>query len=175
LRFVAFKRPIPARWSGHPKAGGLVAEADIYPHPHGRVAAKLLVFRNPTALQRFWRDGLGKGSLGRECRGAVNALARQGEDWRKGRDKPDRVWLEGDRRYFCVIGLCLGYLSMEVVSHEAVHAAYCYEKRVGRNLFGNVGDFDEERIAYPAGRIADAINRFLYKKGLYPPPEQASA
>jgi hypothetical protein len=165
-KFVATKRPLPRRWSGRRKAGGLVAEVDIRIRPRGRLCAKLLVFRNPTALRRFWRDGLGKGDLGRGCCGAVNALSLTKVDPGTGRE----LEYVGDRRYFCVIGLSVGWLSMDVVCHEAVHAAYCYERRVRRNLFGAAAaDFDEERIAYPAGFIAAAVNRFLHREGLYEP------
>lgn len=141
-----------------------MAEADIFIHSRGRLAAKLLVFDKPQSLRAFWCKAVGS-DIGRECRGAVNAMAQTRETVGVKNAKPPV--LTGDPRYFCIIGLCQRWLSMEVVTHEAVHAGYCYEKRVRRNLFGKVGDFDEERIAYPAGRIAGAVNEFLHSKGLY--------
>jgi hypothetical protein len=165
MRFVADKKPLPTRWSGHRTAKNLVAEADIFIQSRGRLAAKLLIFKNPTALHRFWLSINPDCPLGRGCWGAVNALARQVE-WHGRNPRP--TYMTGDRRYFCVIGLCANHLTMEIIAHEAVHAAYCYEKRARRNLFGAAAaDFDEERIAYPAGRIAGAINRYLYDKNLY--------
>jgi hypothetical protein len=127
----------------------------------GRLAAKLLVFDRRAALRAFWRKGMG-GDVGRECLGVVNAMATEVED-----TVLNTRELRGDSRYFCIIGLCLGNLTVEIISHEAVHAAFCYEKRVKRNLFGSIGDFDEERIAYPAGAIAAGINDFLHAKDLY--------
>jgi hypothetical protein len=167
MRFAANKRPLPRTWSHLPGAGGLVAEADIYPHPRGRLAAKLLVFDRQPALRAFWRKTLGKlhvEGLGRHCLGAVNAMCHE--------RIPPRgpSTLCGDPRYFCVIGLIVGHLSMEIITHESVHAGFAYAKRVGRNVWGKVGDFDEEQIAYPAGTIAGSINRVLHAKGLYVTP-----
>lgn len=163
MRFVPSKRPLPRCWKRHPAAKGLVAETDIRVHRRGRLAAKLLVFDGKKSLRKFWRAAVHADDLGPECYGVVNAFGR--ERWPEG--ERDRAVLEGDARYFCLVGLCLGGLSMEVVTHEAVHAAFNYEKRVKRNLFGPAADFDEERIAYPAGIIAAAINRFLHSEGLY--------
>lgn len=153
---VVFGKPLPSKWSGHSKAEGLVAEADIAVSKRGRLKAKLLVFRSQTAMRKFWRIAMGH-DLGSGCFGAVNGLAGE---WSDGR-------VQVDRRYFCVIALCRRHLSMEVISHESVHAGYCYAKRQRRDIFGSVFDFDEERVAYPAGRIAAAINRFCFARGLY--------
>lgn len=72
-----------------------------------------------------------------------------------------------DPRYFCVIGLVRGHLSMEIISHEAVHAGCAYAKRGARAPWHDALGFDEEHIAYPAGRIAAAINRALWAAKLY--------
>lgn len=162
MRLVPTK-PMPRLWSGHPAARGLIGEADLSPLASrgGKLRAKLLVFDRASNLRRFWREGLKRGDLGRYCKGAVNGL--YSEAWRA--DGVKRLY--ADPRYFCVIGLVQTHLSMTVISHEAVHAGFCYEKRVRRNVFGPAADFDEERIAYPAGYIAAAINRYLDRKGLY--------
>lgn len=159
MRFVPKKKPLPTSFAGIAK--GLKAEIDVPVHRYGRLMAKVLIFKTPAALSRFWKTILGH-DLGKDCKGAVNALGCQIENVRTG-----KVRMEGDPRYFCVIGLCVGWLGMEVVSHEAVHAGFCYEKRVRRNLFGQAADFDEERIAYPAGAIAAGIGRFLHDHGFY--------
>ena len=158
------KRRIPCVWSRQWLS--IVAECDIRPTRHGRLYAKLLIFKNPRTLQVFWRDGLKNGSLGRWTVGAVNALVHwtetvgaTGEVIRKQRDV--------DPRYFCVIGLCETKLSMEVISHEAVHAGFCYAKRVKRTPWDAARKFDEEEVAYPSGAIAKKINAFLYARKLY--------
>jgi hypothetical protein len=163
-------KALPRTWARHPKARGLVAEADISPHGHGgRLRAKLLVFETPQLLARFCSAALGSDQLianrkGQLALGAVNPLSFE---MRRFADGLEQVRLHADPRYFCLIGLTLGNLSMEIISHEAVHAGFCYEKRVKRNVFGDAAAFDEERIAYPAGAIAAGINRFLDKAGLY--------
>lgn len=161
MRMTARKPALPKDWSAHPDATDLLAEADITVCRRGRLRAKVLLFRNAKALQRNWRLLTGN-PLGRGALGAVNSLMREcyASDGK-------RVRLEGDPRYFCVIGLVRGHLSMEVISHEAVHAGFAYEKRCKRSLFAGVDDLDEERVAYPAGRIAAGINRWLHHEGLY--------
>jgi hypothetical protein len=164
MRFVAYEQPLPTNWGTMLAKRGLVAEADISLHRKGRLLAKLLIFENPTELQRFWKKRLG-GGLGRSCLGAVNALAQERTKFqRNGVELP--TVLRGDRRYFCVIGLSAKHLIPEIIAHEAVHAGFAYERRVRRNMFGPACDFDEERIAYPAGRIAGSIEQFARSKGL---------
>lgn len=165
VRFVASKRIIPRSFSRHPHAKGLVAECDIFPLSNGRLAAKLLIFKSPVMLRRFWSKAMGH-DLGGKCLGAVNAMVQERCKVSPHRNVPDVSTLVGDPRYFCIIGLCIKYLTMEIVTHEAVHAGYAYAKRVKRNVWGKIGDFDEEQIAYPSGAIADAINRFIHAKQL---------
>lgn len=164
MRFVANKKAIPRTWSRIPTAGGIVAEADIFPNRRGRLAAKLLIFDKPASLRRFWKE-INPSPLGRSCLGVVNVLAHVVHPFPDG--KPAPKFLRGDPRYFCVIGLCAGHLTMEVIAHEAVHAGFAYEKRAKRNIFAGVDECDEERVAYPAGRIAAAINRFIHQRKLY--------
>lgn len=75
--------------------------------------------------------------------------------------------VEVDPRYFALCFLTHGHLTMEILSHEAVHLGFCYAKRVEREIFKASGSFDEERIAYPAGRLAAALNRAIHAAGLY--------
>jgi hypothetical protein len=167
MRFVPNKKPMRRDFANHPHAKGLVAEADIKPLPRGRLAAKLLVFESQPALRAFWKKTTGF-DISRRCPGVVNALAHEVIKVGRTDNEPDEHRLCGDQRYFCMIGLCLGDLYPEILTHEAVHAGFCYEKRVKRNMFGKaVGDFDEERIAYPSGAIAAGINDFLHRKKLY--------
>lgn len=157
--------PLP-RSFGH-IAKGLTAEADIYPTPRARLAAKLLVFSSPRALRAFWRDVLEKPDLGAGCVGAVNALGHEAIDFSDDDDDQGRSRWVCDPRYFCIIGLCLNHLSMEVVTHEAVHAGFCYARRRGHDPWNDERRLGEEDVAYPAGRIAAAINRWLYDRDLY--------
>jgi hypothetical protein len=165
-RFIPNKRQMRRDFARHPHAKGLIAEADIKPSPRGKLAAKLLVFESQPALRAFWKKLTGF-DISRRCPGVVNALCHERSKIDRDGNETHRT-LHGDSRYFCMIGLCLGDLYPEILTHEAVHAGFCYEKRVRRNVFGKaVGDFDEERIAYPAGAIAAGINDFLHRHKLY--------
>lgn len=165
MRFVPNKRSLPRTFARHPHAEGVVAETDVKPLPRGRLAAKVLVFESQPALRAFWKKWTGH-DISKKCRGVVNALAQERIKF-VGGERETRT-LHGDPRYFCMIGFCLGELYDEVLTHEAVHAGFCYERRVRRNMFGNaVGDFDEERVAYPVGRIAAEINDFFHAKKLH--------
>lgn len=164
---IQHARPIPRSFSGHPKARHLViAEADLRPSPRARLRAKLVVVRSGRDLGRFWTQVLGRGGLGRHCYGVVSALGRSAEKVDDQGRSYDRRWI-CDPRYFCIIGLCATHLSMEVISHEAVHAGFCYARRRAKDPWNDDRELGEEHVCYPAGAIAAEINRFLYKSGLY--------
>ena len=131
----------------------------------GSLSAKVIVFKTPRDLKKFWNAGmnnmqrLGKGRV----LGAATGLYCEVFSGKSGKSH-----LEVDPRYFCFIGLTRKNLSMECISHEAVHAAFCFAKRKSRNPWDIYAKtHDEEAIAYPAGRIAAVINRKLHKLGLY--------
>jgi hypothetical protein len=166
IRFVPNKTPMPRSFARLPHAKGLVAERDVKPMRGGKIAAKVLVFENRGAMRAFWKRYSGY-DITRNCGGVVNALCHERIRIDRNGNETSRT-LHGDRRYFCMVGLALGDLCAEFITHEAVHAGFCYEKRVKRNVFGKaVGDFDEERIAYPVGRIMAGINSFLHDEKLY--------
>jgi hypothetical protein len=159
------KTPIPHCFRQHPAGADILVEADIGVTGRRAMQAKLLVFKTPAALRRFWRDGLGKADLGKGCLGAVTALACEVLIFEPG--NRETTFLEVDPRYYCVIGLTVDNLNMEVVVHEAMHAGFAYAKRHARNFWVEDGPLDEESVCYPSGKIAAAINRFLHDKGLY--------
>lgn len=169
---IVHRAPLPACWTGHPLARGIVGECDIRLTKTSKLTAKLLVFDSNKNLRAFWKDCLGSTELGTHCKGAVNAIAREAilvdHD-----GVVHRREYQCDPRFFCVIGLLSGYKTkcrgraMEIVTHEAVHAAYAYEKRRRRKMWANAADLDEENIAYPAGILATAINRFMHDRDLY--------
>lgn len=153
------KRKLPALFHTMPKVGKLVLhEYSIGLTKHARLRAKVLVFRNALAMHRFWNTVLCRSDL-RTSAGAVSSIGRTAERW----DKSTQSWIPTstmlvDHRYYCVIGLREDRLQPEILAHEAVHAAFCYERRVGRNVWGFAAkDCDEERIAYPAGKITQQL------------------
>lgn len=161
---IRLAKPIRRDWSGHPAATVLL-DRDLSVRG-SRLKAKLLVFPHRRAMRRFWTKGLGHGFLGQTCMGAVTSLTSERMLFPKG--KPEQRWIEADPHYFCVIGLVKGFLSMEIICHEAVHAGFAYAKRVKRSPWNDKAlEFDEEAVCYPAGAIAGAINRAIYKAGLH--------
>jgi len=151
---------LPRCFKNHPEASGLVYEDDI--GIGSKLKLKLLVFCKPSHLKNFWRKGLGKPSLGKKCIGVVNSL---GYELVRG-GKTAHVY---DSRYFAIMGLCVDYLGMEILTHESVHAGISYAKRTKkRNLWHDPMDMDEEQIAYPVGRIARNLVISLRKAKLLP-------
>lgn len=158
---LRIKCKLPSRFPERTR--GLLAQGDLRVN-HGRLRAKLVVFNSCRDMDRFWVRYL-KNPLGRRCQGAVNPLGhyflkvdREGESKRV---------IEADARYFCIIGLVRGYLTTRIVSHESVHAAFCFTKRRARSWWdAQSKHFHEEEIAYPAGEIARAIVAFLLRQKL---------
>lgn len=155
---------LPREFMGHPAGGAIVAEADIAVTSNPMLRAKLLVFSGPSAITKFWREALSR-NLGRGCLGAVTKLQFETLTFRKDGTEHRRV--KRDRRYFCIIGLSVKHLSMEIITHESVHAGYAYRERVPSKGWPGSRHMPEEAVCHPARRIAAAINRFLYKQKLY--------
>lgn len=158
---VRFKPRLPRHL---PETSGLLLEKDLKVGDHSRLHAKLLVFDTNKNLRKFWKTITHSKDLGKHTRGAVNGLWSDCTDFK---DNKEVRTLECDPRYFCLIGLLKGSLSMEIICHEAVHAGFAFHIRRSRIPWPGVEDLPEEAICYPAGRIASAINRAIDKAGLY--------
>lgn len=147
------------------KRDGIVAQCDIAPTEHGRLFAKVLMFRTLRDLRRWCKKNLG--GSGSDYSASVQGLFR----WKESVGGDGRVIRRRismlDRRYFCVMAFARTRLSMEVISHESVHAGFCYAKRVRRTPWKAARDFDEEHVAYPAGSIAAAINAWCHEHDFY--------
>lgn len=160
MRLVT-KKLLPSNWASHSGAVGVLGEVDIRITKRSRLRAKVLLFDTPRNMRKSWKQMLGK-ELGRGSLGAVNGLSCEYSNPSSG-----YRYMEADATYFAIVGLCKEHLGMEIISHEAVHVGYAYHKRVARSPFASVDEFDEERIAYPAGRAAAAMNRWLHDGGWY--------
>ena len=159
------KTPLPDVF--HPLHGGIVHEARIKVTKHSRLCAKLLIFDNHASLKDFFERILDRrGSVTDDTRGIVTALS-----WKVtcfSNKEQEKEYIEVDPRYFCLIGLIMGYLRMDIICHEAVHAAFNYKERQNRRLWDDGDNPDhEEEICYPAGIIASRINSFCHNEGLY--------
>lgn len=170
MKVVRNPKALPRQWSGLPHGKLIRYEADLRLGT-SRLAAKLLIFGSRWDMRYFWQHQLKAYAFkGGASLGLVNALATEVIRFTKGVES--KPVMHVDPRYFCVIGLVCGHLSMNIIAHESVHAGFCYAKRVGmRNMWAEF-NFDEELVAYPAGFIAAAINRFCFEHDLYEMKEE---
>lgn len=161
MRLKHSKKSLRRDFKNHSSAKGLLHEKDLR-IGSSKLRAKLLIFKNATALRGFWKNALGH-NLGRFCLGAVSSLCTNvGTIDRKGNKIHEYVI--ADKRYFCIIGLIKGHLGAEIVTHEAIHAGYCYIKRIRKTPWDEqIEHFDEESVAYPSGLIAAKINDVYWK------------
>ena len=150
-------------------SGGASYSTDIRVTPRGRLKMRLLVFETPAKLRSYWGKLRG-GKFGGLCqgtRGAVNSLGREVLEYGKN-GKLVGQWIEVDGRYFAVMGLVRGYLGMEVVTHESVHAGIAYyDRSKGRLQWSRDDALPEEDLAYPIGIIAKKVVIALEKGGFY--------
>jgi hypothetical protein len=152
-------KALPRVWGGK----GVLLERDIRASRRGRLRAKLLVFDSKLSLHRFWRARVSERKLGRGCVGAVNALSILRCNPTTGRER-----LYVDRRYFCVIGLVRTHVWATTLTHEAMHAGFCYARRLGGGgPFAKIDDHEEEEVCYPAGNVAGGINAAVRAAGFY--------
>lgn len=169
MRFKHSEDALPRSFAGHPEGHRILKEADLKVTDHGRLRMKLLIFKTPRDMCLFWKRGLGRDlgdstMKGYRPLGVVSALACEIRSFKTG---TEQVWQEGDPRYFAVMGLVKGHLNMEIITHESIHAGIAYERRHRKDFWVDIGNLDEENICYPAGRIAAAVNRYLYDNNLY--------
>lgn len=159
------KTPLPKKWSKLHGADKALFIGHVSVSSGSRLLMKLLVFKNNKDLRSFWTKTLGKEDLGRKCRGVVNGLACEVIKFNK---EKESIHIEVDPTFFCVMGLLVTHLGMEIITHESIHAGFNYAKRVNRrNLFHNSLELDEEEVCYPSGRIASGVNKLLRESGLY--------
>ena len=159
------KRPLPGSFVGRKHAQDVVSEIDIRVTGGARLRAKVLFFKSTAGLRRFWKLALKQPD--RRAMACVQGLARE----RSGTNGV-KV-LEVDPRFFCVMAFALRTKIktapswMELIAHESVHAGICYAKRHARDFWVAEGNLGEENIAYPSGKIAAAINRYMHKRHLF--------
>lgn len=152
---------LPSRFAGHPAATGLLHEFSIRITPRGK-AAKVLVFKNNSGMNKFWKGALGSFGIGRDTGALVTPL--YSDCYFIDEDKERHVTLV-DRGFFCVVGFRSDLLTEEVVAHEAVHVGTCHSE-TSRTKWPGQEDKDDERIAYPAGRFYSQTVRKLRALGL---------
>lgn len=124
---------------------GLIAERD-FRMPGTRVWLKVLIFDTRKSMRRFTRRGFCFGAPPTGCPAFCAPLESECS-------RGEMV----DPRYFAVVFLTARALRQDVITHEAVHAAFAFRRRRPRFRWMDM-DNEEESICYPAGIIARMIH-----------------
>lgn len=171
MRVVCSEKPLPRNWrKAYKGCDKAVFEKDIR---LGTLYLKLLVFETKKELRAFWNAAAPTkvgGRLSGDTVGVVSALTCKRQSFLEEDDELDpKPVMEVDKRYFAVMGLVKDYLGMEVVTHECVHAAFAYAKRLGPKTpwAKAVEGLDEEAVCYPAGRLGRMVVWALLDAGMY--------
>jgi hypothetical protein len=112
---------------------------------------KVLVFRTPAALRRFWK---------REFRypGEFVGIVRGATMEKINAASGETVGFVRDPRFFAVVGLCLDYMGSEILAHESVHIGFAW------CAWHGFPATNEENVAYPAGLAMRRMVRSLFDK-----------
>lgn len=130
--------------------------------PGSALRLKLLVFKAPKAMRAFWHQYVNETWLDDGCLGAVSSFYKKCE-------KPDGyVYYGVDARYYAIMGLCANACTMEIISHEAGHAAMSFARRKTRAFKARHDELPEEAWCYPLGKLTYQIADALGSVGLGP-------
>ncbi len=164
------KRGLPKRLKRIPGIKGLRAACEIH-FEEGKPVAKVAVFKDRASMRHFYHKILPQYNEGhtdrlcKRCAGVVSGLYTTHET----PDGETGLWIPSvsvDRRYFCLVLLCEGDLTAEIISHEAVHVGFAWDRRTsGESSFTDKGNF-EENICYPAGIFTDQVLSFIKEEKL---------
>lgn len=157
------KHQLPRNWTGLPLGRLLLAETDISVRPGSRLRLKLLVFASQQDMRRFLMKNLHTG-FRRNMDGVVQNLTQTIISFKDGQRQPP--YRQVDPRYFSIMGLVVGRMGIQIITHESVHAALNYSRRIGpRLVWPDQKDCPDESICYAAGRIAQAVWMFVCSRG----------
>ena len=165
------KRGLPKRLKSIPGIRGLRAACEIH-FEEGQPVAKVAVFKDRASMRHFYHkilpqydDGGAGDRLCKRCAAVVCGLFTDVETF----DKKTGQWIPSvnvDRRYFCLVLLCEGDLTAEILSHEAVHVVFAWDRRTnGVSCFTDKHNH-EENLCYPAGIFVDQVLSFIKSENL---------
>lgn len=161
MRVRAKEVQLPSSFAGLPYACNALYEGTLHLTPRSRVGLKVLVFPDADELWKFWNYVLHI-TQGREEKAGIGAVfdtTVESIDFSTG-EEGDHC-LKVDNRYFAVMGLVSGKVDLEVVAHEAGHAAYAYARRMGKRSLWYDPTNCEEEVCYPLGVITQRVNQLL--------------
>lgn len=165
MRFTYRKKGLPRRVK-RLVTQGFCFSCDIYVDEPDAPMAKVIVFKNRKSMRHFYANVIpkyrGPDPLDVGCQGCVNKLIVAQVD----PHTSEVVSVQVDRRYFCIVLLVEGFLSNEVILHEAVHVGFAWDYRTQGVSRYSVADMSEENVCYPAGLFADALLKIIEEEGL---------
>lgn len=126
-------------------------------------AAKVIVFKDRASMRHFYHkilpefdEGGAGDKLCKRVAGVVCGLFTEVQTYRK----QDDTWslsVNVDKRYFCLVLLCEGDLTAEILAHEACHVGFAWNRRTAGKSCYTDPDNDEENVCYPAGIFLDHV------------------
>jgi len=148
-----------------PGAEHAMLEARLRVSCNSKLSAKLLVFASTLDFRTFWHAAIDDMKIDRRTLAIVHDTACEVESFREGRYEH---YVQADKHYFAIIAMLYPRcFDTEVISHEAVHAALAYTRRVGNRMrwvsgVQNCNDENsDESLCYATGRIAAAMTDLL--------------
>lgn len=174
-KFKLRKKGLPKRLHRIPNGvPGLVSTCDIRVGTLKRngQTAKVAFFKDKASMKHFYDNilpyyrGINEHTkacrkLSRRAAGLVNKLAivYTSSDGKRSYD-------EVDRNYFCLVCLVEGFLTAEILCHEAVHVGFAWDHRFQEDSEFRDRNNQEENVCYPAGVFLDQTLRHIKSAGL---------
>lgn len=166
------KKGLPKRLKRISGIRGLSVAFDLFFDKPDGPLAKVAVFRDRESMRHFYHeilpqynDGGAGDKLCRRTAAVVCGLFTDVESF----DKRTEDWVRTryvDKRYFCLVLLCEGDISAEILAHEAVHVGFAWDRRTrGESVFTDKDNY-EENICYPAGLFVDHALAAIKELGL---------
>lgn len=165
------KRGLPKRLKRIPGTRGLKVAFEIT-FDDTPIAAKVAVFKDRASMRHFYHkilprydEGGGGDRLCKRTAGVVCGLFTSIEtlNTKTGQWVPS---ISVDRRYFCLVLLCEGDLTAEILAHEACHVGFAWDRRTrGDSAFADRHNF-EENVCYPAGIFVNHVLSVIKEENL---------
>jgi hypothetical protein len=131
-----------------------MGEYHIPIHRKSKMAVRVIVFDSRESMKEFFEIQLGRPkSATRDTRALCSDLS-----WKEGYDDGSSKMIY-DKTYVALICFVENDLDVELIAHEAVHAAHAFSNRTNLE-WPDQKRSPEEAIAYPVG----IITRLIYEK-----------
>lgn len=153
-------------------ASDIIGGWDIRLH-YSALACKTLIFRTRKSMHEFHDDLAKRGIINH---GAIpkTAFAFVAEltdhvvrfPGKKEKDQREKHRLQVDPNYFAICCFVEGDMDIDKITHESIHVAYAYGRRVRKNKYFEPGDHEEEAVCYPAGVYARQVVKIISREAI---------